>query len=393
VSAHRPAGRRAAVATGGGTRAAAPRGPAASPGVAALLALQRGAGNRAVARRVLARRGTGMREAAPGSTYVKAVAAHYRDAVKRRATLDDFALVLAGEAIKTLGGLGVHPPKPGTDAKVPFPGQFDPVAWTLTMNTTMWAPKSGARTVDGMTTDEAATAVGLLYHEARHAEQHFRMARVQAGEHVRAGVKDVAGALERGMQLRPDVARAAAASPLHDTAATADLVAEARDWHAITRGRHLPFKNIVIPWNLEVRGALKLFDGLNPMQLDPVRTGLAPLVRAWSTGATRAQLLVTHRKAIDRLPKKTAGDREVLAQISALKTASDGVTASFTALDKAWPTAGPRTRLDLVTALRAKVRALVDALDAAYRAEPHEKDAFDAEVPVVKEFRAAIGAP
>lgn len=363
------------------------------PGVAALLALQQGAGNRAVACRVLARRTTGMREAAPTSAYVKAAADHWKDPARKRESVDAFARFLADRAVATLAGLGIPAPKPDVDTSLAVPGQLDPKGWALTLNTALWVPSSKARTLGGMTADEVAAAVGLVYHEARHAEQHFRMARVQAGEQVKAKIKDVAAALETGMQLRPEVARAAAAAPLPDTAANADLVAEARDWHAITRGRHLAYKNVVIPWDLEARKAKELFAKVEPMRLEPIRDGLAPVVRGWAAGATRAKLLVTHKARIDKLPAKTAGDREILTQIAAIKVASDAVTATFKALDAGWKTDKPSERLARVYEMKDRIQALIVALDSAYTAEPHERDAFDAEAPVIKEFRAAIGAP
>jgi hypothetical protein len=59
-------------------------------------------------------------------------------------------------------------------------GTFSPSTWAININTQEFS--ASANTVCGLTPDEAAEIVDTLYHEIRHAEQSYRIARMLAGQ-------------------------------------------------------------------------------------------------------------------------------------------------------------------------------------------------------------------
>ncbi len=83
-------------------------------------------------------------------------------------------------------------------------GQFDFTTWTLQID-------SGLVSKASVTDDDMADVADTVYHEARHAEQWWRMARLQAGKGVKAD--DV----KKGMFIPADVAKKATSNPLKAT--------------------------------------------------------------------------------------------------------------------------------------------------------------------------------
>ncbi len=84
-------------------------------------------------------------------------------------------------------------------------GKFQAKAWTMLV---------GKSLLTGPAPDEARTEriTSTIYHEARHAEQHFAMARARATQ-LRGGSTDVVAGLEKEMEIPHAIAEKAAAAP------------------------------------------------------------------------------------------------------------------------------------------------------------------------------------
>jgi hypothetical protein len=365
----------------------------------AVLALQRSAGNRAVTR-VLQRAPSGLKDAKTTSTFTSDALGYWRDAANQAKGIGEYALFLTQKANASLAAIGVPAMKPDFDPRSRFPGSFWSDSWKMTMNTTIWGKKQGASKLSDLTLEEAADGAATIYHEARHAEQRFQIARMLAGQSKAKTPEAVADELVKTLKLKErSVAVAAAAAPLADTAANADLLAEVRDWRAVTGGIHAPYREVVNDWLGEVMDALGSIRALTakPMEIDRAKGVLAPVIHGWSKDAKRTAFLAKHRKTAEAIKTKTAADSAVVSTIKAIQGAAQKVADEWKAMETAWAKDGPGKKLEKVYAFKTLLFDLQDALQAAYRAQAHEKDAFETGDPVAAQFKQgakpAAGAP
>jgi hypothetical protein len=353
---------------------------------AEVLALQRKAGNRAVGR-LLQRKETGMREAAPTSTYVKAAVDFWNDPANDGKSLEDFAGHLIDKVNDTLKPLGVSPVRRAFDPKAKNNGQFDVVTWTVTLNTGLFT-STGATTLVDLDVKEAAELVSSVYHEARHAEQHFRIARMVAGASKLTGA-DLVKEIKAVTQMPDAEATAASGKPLTSTSGSPQELGEAKDWEAVTSGRHKGYRNILNPWEHEVRDARRI--GWDPLRGDRARADMGRFVTHW-LGAKRGGLVDAHIKTIGKL-KATSVDTVVLANLRAIDKQMGKVEAAWNKLGNDAAKLGPGDLLKRFQAFQKnELLALIDAIHAAYLAVPTEKDAHAAETPIKKQFLGAAKA-
>jgi hypothetical protein len=376
-------------------------GESVQPRAAALvatdvLALQRGAGNQAVIRRLrgtqslLQRKETGMRDAAPTSTFTKAAVDFWNDAANKSKLLEDFAAHLVQKANETLKALSVHEMLHAFDPKQTTPGNFDPVTWTMGLNTALFTQRTGVSKVSDLDVKEAATIAAMIYHEARHAEQHFRIARMVAGASKQTGA-DVVKEVMKVTQIPVNPATAAAGFPLAVTSANKQLLAEATDWEAVTSGRHGRYRNVVVPWELEVRSAKNV--SFDPLRGVKARAWFRQFLAVWG-GSARWKVVKDHIKTVKALKPKTSVDNVVLANLRAIDAQMTKVAAAWKDLDGDWDKLDPKELLERVQAFKKKpLNALIDALHNAYLAVPTEKDAWATGGAVEKQFLAATAPP
>jgi hypothetical protein len=358
-----------------------------------MLALQRHAGNQAVLqrfgapnRRSIQRALTGLKEVKPTSTYTDEALAYWRDPANQAKGIRDYVEHLVKRANAALKQLGCPEMKPVFDTSSPFRGAFDFGHWHLIINLNMWSAKAGASKLSDLSVDEAAAGAGTIYHEARHAEQHFRIARMDAGRSKQKSAADIAAEIIRARSYPVPVADAAAGDLLTDTAANAAQLGEAREWETMIHGRHTRYRSMVNRWLLEARAARQPFETMHPMRLDVTMGKLAVFLDAWESHPDRAKLVKAHTKTVATLPKQTPGDKVVLAQLRAIQTALTNLFAAWKEI-KANANAGPHAQLKRFNAFQELMRKLVEALEVAHHAQPHEKDAHEAADAVEAEFR------
>jgi len=359
-----------------------------------VLALQRAGGNRATAQflrqpapaRRLQRKVTGLREATPTSTFTKAAVDFWKDTANQGRSLEDYARHLIGKANEELKLLKSHEMKPAF-AAISSPGNFDSMSWTVTMNTALFSRRSGVSKVGDLNLDEAAEAAAGVYHEARHAEQHFRIARTLAGESTKQSVPDIAAEIKAATLIPIDVALAAAAHPLKATTFNAGLLAEARDWRSATSGLHRGYKNVINVWDAEARSAQNVSYDLPA--LTGAKAGLETWMKSWR-GSNRLKFIEGHIKAVKAVRPKSGVDTLALTNMRAIRAAMVKLEKAWTKVDSGWAQARPQEKLKRLQNFEQNaLPAFEKALHAAYRAQPHETDAYEAEVAVGKQFRAA----
>jgi hypothetical protein len=368
----------------------------AATGPAAVLALQRSLGNRAV-RRVLQRAPTGIQQAKPTTGYTNDALAYWRDAANQSKSVGEYAMVLAKRANATLAGIGVSPMKPVIDTDAYYDAAFDWTDWKIRMNIARWSKKLGAKAtkLSDLTMEEAADAAGSVYHEARHAEQHFRMARMLAGESKSTKAEDKADEIQKALGFKDrSVAMAAAGSPLAMSAANADLLTEAHDWEAITHGFHLPYRNVVNGWlneTLALQGSIRAMEQ-KPMTVASIEPTITSTLEGWRKSTTRAKFLAAHLKSTNQRKPKTPGDAVVITHLKAIDAAMDALEKEWKKIKGKWDKDGLNTRLQNVIGFKTPLFALYQALHDAYEAQTHETDAFATGNAVSAQFKAAAAA-
>jgi hypothetical protein len=318
----------------------------------------------------------------PTSAYVKAAVDFRRDKANAARPLSDYATFLHGKANDALASIGVPTTKPLWDGAAPFIAQFDANHWTVTMNPKRFTTRSGVTTVGDLTDDEAAAAAGTIYHESRHAEQHFRIARVGVGKLK----KDEQPG--KPLTLLPaDVLKEATAHKLvaggKDDAAS---IAEAEDWASTATGRHAVYAGLVDTWLNEVAAARTIT--IEPMKSDVAKGRYDTFVGAWR-GKQRRGFVNDRIKALAK-PKAGTVDAAVLTNLKAITKAMDIVDTAYKKVEAGFAKGGPGARLTLLQDFKPVLYDLAKALEAAYRSHPHEADAFAAGEEVVREFLAAV---
>ena len=318
-------------------------------------------------------------------------------------TLADFGLYLLDELNKQLATNGIPtPPKPKLDS-LRSAGGFVAASWTVQFNLAGTAKQPLTAKIGGIPGDRISEVSGIVYHEGRHAEQAFLVARLVASE---------AKGSKTGKQI-------AAELDLHEPAADAALkatgplpggkegLATIKGWRAFDKGgEHYDYWE----WNEHlqqfVANVLKGIPDPVPEGVDRIRaelTKLAPTFADWrkttiafadtklaalkgdkGRDTTDNQLLRDLTKTRGVLKKVMDAEAKILKELGRLdarkaqKKPLSVDEAKLFQLEVAAPWWG----------LQAALSELVVVTGKAYEAYPHEADAYAAQHTVQKDFGA-----
>jgi hypothetical protein len=354
------------------------RPPAPDPAFSALLALQHGVGNQAVGR-VLARRtvgakprkGTGMRDDAAIARYVHRAVIFLRN--NPDAALHHFARFLGAAANVQLNQLGVPDMRIDIKGRGGGGAHFDAASWSMFIDSDGFTHRENVTVLRDLTEDEAAIIAMTVWHEARHAEQRFRVARMQAGERV-----------ERGFEMEDEAAAAAAEAPLEPRAMPAGELAEAREWRENQIGEDALYREVVTAWQGDVKVGARLARGVTAADAptpEEVRERIGRMLTGWSKPGGAMDVIRSHLPSAQRRRRAT-----IIADVQAM-------IARFEAAETEWRALGAApARWDFVDLAEA-LRELVRAIDTAYRNQPVEKDAHEVGHKTFDAFHAELAKP
>jgi hypothetical protein len=304
------------------------------------------------------RSSSGMAAATATDAFAKAAYGYWTDAANKDKPLKDLGDFLMAKVNATVPYACKH----AFSATSVESGMFDRTIWTISINTAAFSKRSGVAKVSDLNKAEMAEIVDTLYHEARHSEQYFRIARTQAGRGKKA--KEI----ETGMSIPKDVAEAAYKDPLKgDTKANKVLVAEAAMWEGITVGKYETYKGEnndlllgAIPEMTAIFNDSGLDDGTKITRLKPVIAKL---------GKAMTDFFVGEQTKIEGISKPDSLDKAILKHIKKLTSAFAKLKAEYDVQ------AGDAKKVDLpkLTKLAA---AVYQANYDAYRDYEHEKDAW-----------------
>lgn len=227
-----------------------------------VLTLQRAVGNQSTrqfiirnsAPKVVQRAETGIRTTSATNHYAQAVFDYANATGNQTKTIAQFKTMLADSVNTELRGAGSHPitivnGAPGAS------GEFDFAIWAIELNEATAFPS--ATTVADLTHDQVSETANTIYHEARHSEQWFRIARNRAGkalaQNATAGERQTAAAtIANDMGIPANVALEACNRPLYASwgarfgGGTDQKVAEAEAWEASIYGVNSTYRDEIV---------------------------------------------------------------------------------------------------------------------------------------------------
>lgn len=297
--------------------------------------------------------------------------------------------VLIDEAVtkaeELLDGLGIPKPQKIFDPKAPgsLDGQFRAKEWTLLLNPDMVGPNQTA--LELLTNDQLLRVVSVVFHEVRHCEQYYNMARFLAGTGVAAA--EIASTLD----IPEHVATAAHANPLTMIATNGIPLLggglpslspeyfEAMKWYRQVYGKLGKYTQGIYD-TLQELWSLK--SNLKEVIKDPSRADLAfemdTTIQKWKDERIPT-VFAAYKASIEASPFKFEMDEQALHNINVILPAMkafialwDGVTDNF-------------------TVLKPGLEALDVAVEAAYEALVTEKDAHVLGDQVTDTFKTLAG--
>jgi hypothetical protein len=301
---------------------------------------------------------TGLRKPQAVEHYVtKAVAFSERNG---DLPLKHYALYLGAAANTELAELGVPAVKTVMRGKIEAAGQFFADSWTLVLNPDAFSKREPKpKTIGELTPLEASLIAHTVYHEARHAEQNFRMARLQAGEHK-----------ELGVEMDEDAAKAAAAHPLTGRNGGAQELREARAWRDSAAGVDSKYREAVTSWQEDTHEAARLAYYAKPDERDHVVERVRAKFANWRKPTSATTAMLEYLPSARKRRKAT-----MIADITAMPPLLDGVEKALA-----------QNEFDVI---KDAVIALNKKVYAAYNNLPVEDDAFGAGNAVLESFEKA----
>lgn len=251
---------------------------------------------------------------------------------------------------------------------------FDRTTWAIEIN----AKQVKSLLVHTMSEDEVADLAGAVYHECRHAEQYFAIARVLAGEGKRKNK------IVTYMTVPPAVVDAAIAKKIRRNARTAKMIATVKTWEKITVGVHGKYKGLVNTLDDEVDEVRDLVDNVTAGNAVATKASLDTKLAKFAT--TWKDKFRGERTRVNAMAQPTRQDRNILRRINRVLLHLRRVRKKWEAL-----TAAPPVDAAAMLTLKPLVDALSAATFEAYQAHEHEVDARAAAEPVKAKVRAKAG--
>lgn len=325
--------------------------------------LQRFAGNRALQRMGLkpvvtvvhksterkVQRATGLAETVNISNFAQEAVTYCRNTANANKPLTDLAdhlMVKINNALKTI---------PSHECAHTFvtsgtTGAFVSSSFSININTAAFSDRSGVTKVSDLNQAEVAEIVDTVFHESRHSEQYFRLARALAGEGKNATQ------IATQANIPNTVAVEAVKSPLANNTANATLLGEVNEWRDfIGKGQYVAYKGKVGRLRDAIAAAREKVTARNFSEFSTA----FDIVKGLMTSFFEPLII-----SIGSKDPKTSADTLVLNDVNAIKSRYDSVDTIIAGDSPTWG------------GLSNAMTALHQARYQAYRNYPHEVDAW-----------------
>ncbi|HYO89806.1 MAG TPA: hypothetical protein VER79_14245 [Candidatus Limnocylindrales bacterium] len=358
-----------------------------------LLHLQSTIGNRAVVRhlqkqnRIQRATETGLASPAARGRYTLELSSWRNEHVSDTPPVEVFVLIdeAADQGFAVLGRAGIPKPDKVLDPQAPasLDGQFRAPEWSLLLNPQMVAPLNTPLT--SLTDEQLLRIVNVVYHELRHCEQYFNIARFLAGTGIEASE------IATTMDIPENVAQAAHANPLKmvvtnglpmfggDMPSISAEYFEAWLWYRQVYGKLGKYSTGVYDilqdiWSLRA--------SLNDVIADPSRADIAfnmdTIITTWKDERI-PNVLEAYKATLEASPFNFEMDQQALRDINRILPAMREVITQWDAISSDF------------TVLKPPLDQLYDVVKQAYEAMLTEKDAHVLGDQVTEDFKTMAG--
>lgn len=257
-------------------------------------------------------------------------------------------------------------------------GTFSFSTWTLKVNPNDFSQDTSKTKISELTKAEAAEIVDTFYHEARHAEQWFRMAQAKAGEgwdadkiNSKIGIpKTIAEEAVKAKlpPLTPEL-RAAIAGLFGEGIAKVieDVYGQITGFYESVYGANSKYRGLILnsTFRTQINTVRDQSRAVTSANHATTKSTLAPIMTDWETN-TLPNKIDTEITRIEAISSKSDNDNKMLTHLKAMKTGMESVIALWKADDS----------VDGIKKLAAEAGKVASARYAGYRDLPEEADAW-----------------
>ena len=353
------------------------------------LQMQRIVGNRGV-QRLLARRsvtvsrspafhiqrepdGTGLEQAELSDTFVATGYEYWKKHRNRKNSITQYVDYLMGQVNRLLTSIGV------TACKHNFKGSggthyFHRAEWTIEVDLEYLSKGLEPPTVGALSQDQAGDIAGTIYHEARHAEQAFRVARMLAGE------GNIAETIVSELDMPAEVVAAAMENPLVKGQETIREFEEAKKWSSMIGGNLMEYRGTVFTYR---HAAFEVYESMLELSEANFTTVQAKVKQFMDEKvAYYAPYFAAEYERLQMGQDRRKNDDKIANDINYIHSET-------TLLQTAWQAGNAAEDLAGLQSLKDPLTTLWLTLYDAYKRFPDEKDADKAGRAVEDKFKQA----
>jgi len=303
------------------------------------------------------------------STYTDAAAKLWKTQPKM--TLKDFTSSMMNIILQEFKTHNVPLCKVTIKSGLGFDGKFEQKPWEILINPDNFSATPGAKVLDDLDKDEVESVVGTFYHEARHADQDFLVARMLAGKGKKASE------INAKTQIPVWVADEAVKQKLTKTSPDIDQLPHAEVLFDTMYGEHKELLAFIIDLSDTLQTVKNEALAVDAKSLSSVVTKSGSLVKkleAWSTSTLKKKL-----ENLGKKKNKSALDQQMFDDLTKIDKQLQIVIPAWKKLSK--PTVAD------IQGFGKQLDGLFTVVFEAYKKLESEADAFRVEDMVKGEFK------
>lgn len=314
------------------------------------------------------RKEIGLEQSQLSDDFVSKGYTYWSNPANKDKSVTDYASHLTALVNEQLATFGVHPVNHDfrTTGSV---GAFRRSEWMIYFNSDVLKEKG--ETVGELTQKEAGEIANTVYHEARHGEQTFRVARMLAGEKKPA--EDIASELP----IPAEVAEKAHLSPLKNTDDTAEEFSEAKDWYNLLDGIHEEYASKIMDYRAKAYATFNVMDELTADNFEESKQKVSDFMTEAKDPV--APWLINEKKRVEAIENPTDADKSILKHLEEI------FDKTIVAIAR-WDDGKVAKDLAGLTTMKDPIMNLWIAAFRAYEDFADEKDAWAVGDKVGKDF-------
>lgn len=317
--------------------------------------------------------GTGLEQAELSDTFVSKGYKYWTKYSNRKTSITKYVDYLMRQVNRLLTSIGV------TACEHNFEGSggthyFHRSEWTIEVDLDYISKGLESPTVGALSQDQAGDIAGSIYHEARHAEQAFRVARMLAGE------GNIAETIVSELQMPAEVVAAAMENPLVKNQETIREFEEAKKWSSMIGGNLMEYRGKVSVYSDAADEVYQSMLELSEANFITVQAKVKQFMD--ETVAYYAPYFAAEYERLQMGRDRRKNDDKIANDINYIHSATTLLQTAWQAGDAAQDLAGLQSLKDPLTTLWLK-------LYDAYKRFPDEKDADEAGRAVEDKFKQA----